>query len=102
MRAEMSEQRNHDRSSADSGMYDVESDGFPRPDLPGSTVAAPSEDELIDLLAADLVIHCENCVREFGDVHLALSGDPALEPLYMRLMYDPNCRRLHRTGSSQR
>lgn len=90
----MSDRRQQHGSSADSGTYDVEPVDFPRPALPGSTVSAPGLDELIDLLAADLVIHCENCVREFGDVHLAFSGDPSLEPLYMRLMYDPNCRRL--------
>ena len=71
--------------------------GGPRiaaPPLPGEVIAMETVDELIDRLAADLVIHSENCVREFGDFHLALSGGTTPQPLYERLMYDPNCRRL--------
>lgn len=64
------------------------------PSLPGEVVALPSVDEVIDRLAAELVIHAENCVREFGDFHLALSGGSTPQPLYERLMYDPNYRRL--------
>jgi len=55
---------------------------------------APTTDEVIDLVAADLVVHALNCVRRFGDFHLALSGGSAPVPLYRRLMYDPNYRRL--------
>ena len=33
-------------------------------------------------------------MREFGDFHLALSGGAIFEPIYQRLMYDPDCRRL--------
>jgi 6-phosphogluconolactonase len=64
------------------------------PNLAGEVVVAESVDELIDRLAADLVVHAENCVRQFGDFHLALSGGTTPQPLYERLMYDPNCRRL--------
>lgn len=64
------------------------------PPLPGRAVTALTADELIDKLAADLVVHAENCVRSFGDFHLALSGGTAPQPLYERLMYDPNLRRL--------
>ena len=64
------------------------------PPLPGEVVVAHTVDELIDKLAAELVIHAENCVRQFGDFHLALSGGPDPVPLYERLMYDPNYRRL--------
>jgi 6-phosphogluconolactonase len=64
------------------------------PPLPGEVVAVESTDDLIDLVAADLVVHAENCVRQFGDFHLALSGGGTPQPLYERLMYDPNCRRL--------
>jgi 6-phosphogluconolactonase len=64
------------------------------PALPGEAAAARTADEIIDTLAADLVIHAENCIREFGDFHLALSGGPTFEQLYQRLMYDPNYRRL--------
>lgn len=55
---------------------------------------AATVDEVIDRLAADLVLHAEACVRQFGDFHLALSGGKTPQPLYERLMYDPNCRRL--------
>ena len=64
------------------------------PPLPGHVIVAPNPDELIDTLAADLVVHAENCVRQFGDFHLALSGGSTPQPLYERLMYDPNYRRL--------
>lgn len=71
------------------------SDALPTaPELPGEVIVAASVDELIDLLAADLVVHAENCVRQFGDFHLALSGGSTPQPLYERLMYDPNYRRL--------
>jgi len=74
--------------------YDLEGVTLPQPRLPGETVVTPSEDELLDRVAADLVIHAENCVREFGDFHLALSGGATFDRLYQRLMYDPNYRRL--------
>lgn len=64
------------------------------PPLPGEVVVTEVIDDLIDVLAADLVVHGENCVRQFGDFHLALSGGSTPQPLYERLMYDPNCRRL--------
>src|SRR5688500_11683110 len=64
------------------------------PPLPGKVIALETVDELIDRLAADLVVHAENCVRQFGDFHLALSGGSTPQPLYERLMYDPNYRRL--------
>jgi 6-phosphogluconolactonase len=67
---------------------------IPAPPLPGEVVTAATLDELIDKLAADLVVHAENCVRQFGDFHLALSGGATPAPLYERLMYDPNYRRL--------
>ncbi|MCP3905094.1 MAG: 6-phosphogluconolactonase [Planctomycetes bacterium] len=76
------------------GVYGLEEPAVPRPDLPGEVIAAANVDELIDHLAADLVVHAENCVREFGDFHLALSGGAVFEALYARLMYDPNYRRL--------
>lgn len=64
------------------------------PPLPGEVLAVETVDEVIDKIAADLVVHAENCVREFGDFHLALSGGSTPQPLYERLMYDPNYRRL--------
>ncbi len=64
------------------------------PPLRGDVIVTESVDELIDKVAADLVVHAENCVRQFGDFHLALSGGSTPQPLYERLMYDPNYRRL--------
>lgn len=75
-------------------MYRIE-DALPEPPpLPGRVAIAHEADEVIDKLAADLVIHATNCVRQFGDFHLALSGGSTPEPLYERLMYDPNYRSL--------
>jgi 6-phosphogluconolactonase len=51
-------------------------------------------DELIDAIAADLFFQAKACVRTFGDFHIALSGGSTPEPLYRRLMYDPNYRDL--------
>jgi 6-phosphogluconolactonase len=51
-------------------------------------------EDLIDAMAADLLFQAKACVRTFGDFHLALSGGTTPEPLYRRLMYDPNYRDL--------
>lgn len=64
------------------------------PRLPGDTIQRASADELIDALAADLMVHAINCAQTFGSFHLALSGGSTPLPLYKRLMYDPNYRRL--------
>ncbi len=66
----------------------------PRPNLPGSVIVRDSVDELIDAISADLFFQSKNCARTFGDFHLALSGGQTPEPLYRRLMYDPNYRDL--------
>lgn len=67
---------------------------LPRPALPGSVVVRQEVDEVIDAIAADLLMQSVACVRAFGDFHLALSGGSTPEPLYRRLMYDPNLREL--------
>lgn len=59
-----------------------------RPRLRGTVVQRSSGDALIDALLADLFLHAGNCVREFGDFHLLLDADPAVEPVLRRLMYD--------------
>jgi hypothetical protein len=64
------------------------------PALPGTVVVRESADELVDAVAADLFIHALNCIRTFGDFHLALSGGSTPLPLYRRLMYDPSYRDL--------
>jgi 6-phosphogluconolactonase/glucosamine-6-phosphate isomerase/deaminase len=82
--------RRHDGS----GPYELEVAVPAPPPLPGDAVVRATADEAIDALAADVVIHALNCVRQFGDFHVALSGGALLEPLYERLMYDPDFRRL--------
>lgn len=75
-----------------SDAYDLDDAPIARPALPGEVTAIRSKDALIDAIAADLVVHAQNCVRSFGDFHLALSGGSTPLPLYERLMYDPNLR----------
>lgn len=83
------------RDQSDAGeIYELTDTALAMPDLPGDVCLRPTVDEVIDMVAADLVVHAENCVREFGDFHVALSGDDVFEPLYRRLMYDPNYRRI--------
>lgn len=72
--------------------YPIDEPTLRRPPLPGEVAVARDADALIDLVAAELLVHALNCVRAFGDVHLALSGGSTPMPLYERLMYDPNLR----------
>lgn len=62
------------------------------PSLPGTVFAANTAERLHERLAADLIAHALNCVRQFGDFHLALSGGSTPMPFYERLMTDPNYR----------
>lgn len=66
------------------------------PRLPGASdvIVCEDVDAVIDRIAADMVVQGIECVRRFGDFHLALSGGRTPEPLYQRLMYDPACRAL--------
>ncbi len=67
----------------------------PRPEPPelwGKPVVTITLDEAIGAVAADLFQQARACVSQFGDFHLALSGDAMLEPVYRRLMYDPPLR----------
>jgi 6-phosphogluconolactonase len=82
------------RSNDNRDEYALETPVISAPDLPGVVAPAPDVDQLIDLVATDLVTHAMNCVRTFGDFHLALSGGSTPEPLYERLMYDPDYRQL--------
>jgi 6-phosphogluconolactonase len=88
----MDDLRPQPEPSDDGATYDVHLPSLPQPALRGEVVVRADEDELIDVLSADLVLHAENCVRQFGDFHVALSGGANFERLYRRLMYDPNCR----------
>jgi hypothetical protein len=55
-------------------------------------VKRESLDQAIDALLADLFMHATNCVRSFGDFHLAVSATVEIEPALMRMMYDPGYR----------
>jgi hypothetical protein len=57
-------------------------------------VLKATADEAYDAAAADLLIQASNCVRAFGDFHLAVSATPAAEPFLARLMWDPQLRDL--------
>lgn len=65
-----------------------------KPALPGTVVLRPDADALIDSIAADIMLQAFNCVRAFGDFHLALSGGSTPFPLYKRMMIDPRYREL--------
>lgn len=59
---------------------------------PGEALTHSAFDEAVDALAAEMLVHALNCVRAFGDFHLALCGGATLTPLYLRLLYDPPLR----------
>jgi 6-phosphogluconolactonase len=63
-----------------------------KPSLPGTVIVKETPQELIDTLAGDIAAHSIDCVRRFGDFHLALSGGSTPFPLYQHLMIDPDCR----------
>lgn len=79
--------------AADSGVYGLEQ-SILMPDLPGQVVLKPDDEELHLALGSDLLLHANNCVRTFGDFHLALSGGSTPMPFYFRLMVDPVFRAL--------
>ncbi|MDX2132409.1 MAG: 6-phosphogluconolactonase [Planctomycetota bacterium] len=80
---------------SDGPMYELSPIASQRtPRLPGLVVQRPTGDALIDALLADLFIHAGNCVREFGDFHLVIDADPAIEPVLRRLLYDPAYREM--------
>lgn len=84
---------NHERNEFEIAPLEFAS-GPRKPPLRGTVVVRGSADEVIDAIAADLFLQAKNCVRTFGDFHLALSGGSTPEPLYSRLMYDPVFREL--------
>jgi 6-phosphogluconolactonase len=75
-------------------VYDLQERPLVGPPLPGEVIVAETADKLIDLVAAELVVQAKACVRALGDFGLALSGGSTPQPLYERLMYDPDCRQL--------
>ena len=78
----------------DKESYDLIGSFPDAPTLPGHVTVAESSDEVIDAIARDLVSVALDCVRDYGDFHLALSGGKTPQPLYERLMYDPDYRAL--------
>jgi len=58
----------------------------------GEVIVRATHDELLDAMAAVVFTEASLCVSQYGDFQLALSNTPLLEPLYSRLMYDPNLR----------
>ncbi|MCA9280917.1 MAG: 6-phosphogluconolactonase [Phycisphaeraceae bacterium] len=64
----------------------------PAPSLPGRVIVRGDEEDLHHALGSDLMVHAQNCVRQFGDFHLALSGGSTPMPFYRRLMVDPTFR----------
>jgi 6-phosphogluconolactonase len=77
-----------DRQPETRAPFAAEPDPTP-PALPGQVVLRRDTEALFSILAADLLIHATNCVRTFGDFHLALSGGSTPMPFYRRLMVDP-------------
>lgn len=63
-----------------------------KPRLPGTVVVKPTQEDVIDAIARDIAAHSIDCVRKFGDFHIALSGGSTPFPLYRHLMIDPDCR----------
>jgi len=64
------------------------------PDLPGEVVVRESPDQVYDALCAEIYLHALECVRRFGDFHLAIGAGPFQERLCQRLMTDPAVRLL--------
>jgi hypothetical protein len=70
--------------------YEVAAPTRPRsPRLRGDVVLREDIDGAIDAMLADMLLHAGNCVRVFGDVHVAIDACERLEPVLRRLMYDP-------------
>ena len=59
------------------------------PRLPGQVVVRHEIEDLGTTLGVELMMHANDCVRTFGDFHLALSGGSTPMPFYHRLMVDP-------------
>lgn len=79
--------------AAERPIYELEREPTPPP-LTGSVVMRKDADDLYAALGSELMLHAFNCVRTFGDFHLALSGGSTPLPFYRRLMSDPMFRDL--------
>lgn len=65
---------------------------FDPPDLPGNVVMFASDEAAIDAAIRELHIAADAAVRARGRFHLAVSGDVSLEPMWARMMIDPDLR----------
>ncbi len=72
--------------------YAFEEAALPALRLPGRVHVSANKYDAYDALMADLLIHAAQCVRQFGDFHLALSGGSTPMPFYEQLMTDPRAR----------
>ena len=64
------------------------------PDLPGRVVVRESAEDTFEAAGGELFALSVECVRTFGDFHLALSVSPMLEGVFRGLMVDPKFRGL--------
>lgn len=78
----------------DPGIIRLENPAPPEPTLPGHVIVRKDAESLHAALGSDLLVHAQNCVRSFGDFHLAVSGGSTPMPFYRRLMVDPMFRSL--------
>lgn len=62
------------------------------PRVGGEVVLRPEADGAIDAMLADVYLHASNCVRAFGDFHVAIGATPGVETALVRLLYDLNYR----------
>ncbi|MCC6429176.1 MAG: 6-phosphogluconolactonase [Phycisphaerales bacterium] len=78
-------------------MSDVEpvrASASPKPDLSGTVIVRDLFEDLGEVLLTDMLLQAQNCVRAFGDFHLAISASEQTEPALVRLMLDPAYRLL--------
>jgi hypothetical protein len=68
-----------------------------KPELPGSVIVREDREELLDALAADILVQSNICVSTFGDFHLALAYTELIHSLITKLMTDPKYRSIEWT-----
>lgn len=79
----------HDAKNRSGAPIRVVDDAVTPPRLPGEVVVRDDIEDLGTALGAEMLVHANNCVRTFGDFHMALSGGSTPMPFYRRLMMDP-------------
>ncbi|MHC4975025.1 MAG: 6-phosphogluconolactonase [Planctomycetota bacterium] len=87
----MPEHANNPKHGSEPAIYAL--DTRPRtPKLPGHVNHQPNRDAALDALTHDLASHAVECVRQFGDFHIALPGGEEFDQFYLRLLIDPSMR----------